>query len=1858
MATSSTGSPAAITFVVPGQRQASRSANAAALPSADAAGRVKDAVRVSARRSGEGDSVRVSAVPGQDVVVLRIAGGPALTLHPETARDLMLGQGGARRSAGVPGEVPVPAQLRWQGLEQAAPTRGGGFLGQVLLQAFEVVTDLFQDPAADFVASRVVAKVDGQVDAGVYALQREQLAPLKGSGLKVAQVPAPARAGDPILVLVHGTFVETVSTFGKLWTLHPQRVGELFAHYGGRVYALDHPTLGESPIGNALTLAKALPAGARLHLVTHSRGGLVAEVLARVCGELQAGRAIGADDLAFFGGPEHQRHRQDLQALAQLVKTRDIRVERVVRVACPARGTLLASKRLDAYLSVLKWSIELAGVPVVPALVEFLTEVARRRADPQLLPGLASMIPDTPLVDWLNGAEEPIPGELRVVAGDLQGDSVGSWIKTLLADAFYWTDNDIVVQTRSMYGGSPRVGGASFVLDQGGKSTHFNYFANERTVQAVVGGLTQASPSGWRVIGPLSWAGQDSGGLRAARRSAEDGRPASDKPAVLVIPGILGSHLKAGDKRIWLSLRLVGGLSRLKYAPGGADGVAPDGPVGLVYDDLMEHLAATHEVIPFGFDWRRPIEEEAARLADAVEQALDARSGSGQPVRIVAHSMGGVLTRTMQLVRPQTFDRLMKRDGARFVMLGTPNGGSWAPMQCLSGDDTFGNALASFGSPLRNRAARQLMAEFPGFIQLQAGLLDPKLALDRAETWAELARRDLAAVQEANWWHRLGGGNEDAAYEWGLPPQGVLDRAKALRQRLDAQVDPAQGAFKAYADKTVLVVGHARFTPDGYEWGPEGFVYLNAVDGGDGRVPLGSALLPGVRTFTLDAEHGSLPDAEAAFEAFGELLQRGDTARLPRLAATRGAGGSAAAAPVAHTRSRPSRARPSALPAPAERGVFALPVAGAEPRDTAPGAGPLRVVVLNGNLSFVHCTLMVGHTRALQLTGSEAAVNRLVGGAMRESLDAGLYPDQPGSHQIFLNGRTDPENPWRTPQPAAVVVVGLGEEGQLNERDLTRTVRQGVIAWAQRMAEGHGGSGPEVELAATLMGSGGVGMNASNAARAIAQGVRQANERMAAVGNTGWPRVTQLTLVELYLERASDAWNGLQVLATAAPGQFDVAPTIASGVGPLRRQVDSGYRGADHDFITATSTVDDVISFALDTKRARTEVRAVSTQGKLLRELVRRASTEANTDARLGRTLFHLLVPLEVEPFLAGTSRMLLELDDRTASIPWELLDTHAGDNPQADPRPWAIRTRLLRKLRQEHYRQQVQDAQPDDAVLVVGEPLVDEKLYVPLPGARSEAEAVTQLLAGSGGLGVERVTAVMGADATAVINALFERRYRIVHVAGHGEPVKRDARGQIKELGGVVLSDGTFLGPNEIRSMRTVPELVFVNCCHLAARDADQTLRGGSRHDKPFNRAEFAWGVADSLIEIGVRCVIAAGWAVDDGPAKVFAETFYREILNRRPFIDAVATAREAAWTDNPASNTWAAYQAYGDPDWVYRKGPQEAAQAQRPPREEYDSVASPLGLTLALEELAVQSKWMRADRTQQLEKLRHLEARFAPLWGGMGAVAEAFAVALAEAGERDAAISWYERALRANDGSASLKAHEQLGNLRARRGWARAAQARPGSEAAQAARQEITEALRSLQALAALQPTVERLSLTGSAWKRLALLQRRGGEEAEWRASLSLAAEAYAKAEAQARAADDPDLFYPALNRMALELALHAGTRGWAGLPEPATADARRALQARVQDDPDFWGYVGLVEIDVYQAVGRGRLAEVLDDVLARYAELQARVGAVGMWGSVADNATLVLEAYAQRCRAARVGEAKAADSLVAVLGGYAKG
>ena len=139
-----------------------------------------------------------------------------------------------------------------------------------------------------------------------------------------------------------------------------------------------------------------------------------------------------------------------LPHLRALLAARQLRVMRYARVACPSRGTLLASDNLDEFLSVLTNLIGLIpglGTSAIYQVVKRVTlEVVRSRMQPALIPGIEAMVPESPLVALLNNARKAA-GALGVIAGDIEG---GNWLKQLgvfVTDRFVYDarDNDLVV---------------------------------------------------------------------------------------------------------------------------------------------------------------------------------------------------------------------------------------------------------------------------------------------------------------------------------------------------------------------------------------------------------------------------------------------------------------------------------------------------------------------------------------------------------------------------------------------------------------------------------------------------------------------------------------------------------------------------------------------------------------------------------------------------------------------------------------------------------------------------------------------------------------------------------------------------------------------------------------------------------------------------------------------------------------------------------------------------------------------------------------------------------------------------------------------------------------------------------------------------------------------------------------------------------------------------------------------------------------------------------------------------------------------------------------------------------------------
>ena len=522
------------------------------------------------------------------------------------------------------------------------------------------------------------------------------------------------------------------------------------------------------------------------------------------------------------------------------------------------------------------------------------------------------------------------------------------------------------------------------------------------------------------------------------------------------------------------------------------------------------------------------------------------------------------------------------------------------------------------------------------------------------------------------------------------------------------------------------------------------------------------------------------------------------------------------------------------------------------------------------------------------------------------------------------------------------------------------------------------------------------------------------------------------------------------------------------------------------------------IRFLTLSDRARAEATSQQRQPELVERLIKDSISQTRYRPEESRVLFELTVPNELKSGLAQVDNLVLVVDAESAAYPWELMS--AGD------KPLCLAKHLVRQLQTASYRPQI-GARAGTAAYVVGDPKVSPP-FNPLPGAEDEATAVYDLLRTK----FEVEQPLSKPSALEVLAGLYKKPYRIVHLAGHGhyEP-PTTANGKARS--GMVLDNGVFLTAVEVEQMQQVPELVFLNCCHIGQTGPEPVRTNGVE----FNR--LAASVSRELIEMGVRAVVAAGWAVEDAAAKLFAETFYRRMLDGDAFGDALKTAREDTYDKFPDSNTWGAYQAYGDPD--YRLDPAgtggTATEGERVDVAEFIEAVRDVGRGadrgpgLGRPDLAVRN-------------LDELVKNCPPEWLEQTDVQMAIGVAYGRLGQFEQAREYLVTALDAegDDSTTTLRAVEHLANFEARL----ADQTTDGQ--AGRARELHESAITRLERLLKVAETAERHSLLGSAYWRRAAAEPDAGEA---RTALAQAGENYRRAHLLSlqRKGLDP---YPALN------------------------------------------------------------------------------------------------------------------------------
>jgi hypothetical protein len=300
-----------------------------------------------------------------------------------------------------------------------------------------------------------------------------------GPGDYTAPGGAPIDAGDTArltagrtLLFVHGTFSTAHGGFGDV---PPALMQELHARYGGRVVAFNHHTLSHDPKRNVEELLRRMPAGVDVDVICHSRGGLVARVL--------------AEKPSRFG-----------------LDTNGVRVRRVVFVGVPNAGTQLADPAhmihfLDRMTSALNLFPAAGVTDVLEGILTAVKVIGHGALES--LDGLAAMNPEGDFLRTLN-AGTPQPGvEYYAVAADFQPDSDG--LRTLLLNGvadrvFGQAANDLVVPQMGVF--SPQHGGSALggsfpivpdrclVLAPGEKVVHTRMFSHPDTAARIRAWLT------------------------------------------------------------------------------------------------------------------------------------------------------------------------------------------------------------------------------------------------------------------------------------------------------------------------------------------------------------------------------------------------------------------------------------------------------------------------------------------------------------------------------------------------------------------------------------------------------------------------------------------------------------------------------------------------------------------------------------------------------------------------------------------------------------------------------------------------------------------------------------------------------------------------------------------------------------------------------------------------------------------------------------------------------------------------------------------------------------------------------------------------------------------------------------------------------------------------------------------------------------------------------------------------------------------------------------------------------------------------------------------------------------------------
>ncbi len=1274
----------------------------------------------------------------------------------------------------------------------------------------------------------------------------------------------------PFLLFIHGTNSNSEGAFGAL--MDQRQFGlwnYIVSTYGDNVLTFDHKTFTQSPLQNAFELLKLLPANCTIHLITHSRGGLVGDLIARAS---TGNTNIGFSEIEMNLFPDNSTSRKYMANINELAKQKNITVQKFIRVASPSMGTSLLADRLDHYLNTI---LNFIGIttgmvanPVYQSVKSLLAEVAATKSNVDVLPGIEAMVPDSPFIKMLNNPANIIEAPLTVISGNCTLHFELKALLVILTKLYFRRKNDMVVDTWSMYFGTPRKKETWFYLDDAKGTDHMKYFASKESQDAMVRVLSATTDviAGFKTL-------QEADISEASRNAAlpfitsevkmDIGKITGKKPIVLILPGIMGSNLVRNNDKIWVDFWsfVKGDLVKLDI---NAPNIVAPSLMGSSYRKLAKYLSSKYDVLPFAFDWRKSLTEEAKKLDDTIKILLDKK----QPIHVIAHSMGGVLFREFILSGTQ-WPALNNSTGFKTLLLGAPLGGSFLIPETLSGRGGNITKLSQIDLKHNKKELLQVFSQCPGLYHLLPLSTTP-YDFSKAKTWTDLLTNSQ---------------NIGTA-----PGEDVLKSYASFRDNI------LNNKNKIDYKNLIYIAGKSDATTAVYEIennGRDNSVVFKSTPEGDGSVTWASGIpeemLQRHAVYYCLTEHGELANEPDLFSAFTELLATGTTARLGKTP------------PVSRSGSQLT-INPKYEIVPVDASNIELVAMGVKKKEKQIKTDtPLKITMSNGHLSNAGFPLIAGHFFKDGIMSAEKVLDDCFNGMLQEKHALGLYPGKVGTSEIFLSYNSTPKG---------TIIVGLGELGELNSYQLELSVTQAVSKYILELREFEAINKEEfanffeygVGISALIVGGGYGGLSIESSLKSIILGIKKANNSIAGLNNSNLKKIETVEFVEVYEDRCLQAFYTLKKLEADQHLNIVLPNNKIKKLPGIRKRVPLDYQQDwwQRVSVNVEKSPSFCLKFSASTGAAREEVRNLNSNPVIIQHFINKISDDGQWSPKLAKTIFELLVPNDFKDAVRNQYNIVWNLDKYSAAFPWELLQDSTTQS-----KPLCVNAGMIRQLATADYRTQIKRSYANNA-LVIGDPDL-EGFVQQLPGAVEEAKNVSNIIRNNG----FNVTTKINRDFAENLQALFEEEYKMIHLAGHGffEDEKDDSlcKEVIPATGGMVIGNGVFLTTKEINQMSQVPEFVFVNCCYLGKVNGDAEAKTQLHY-------KLAANLGVQLIEMGVKAVIAAGWAVDDNAALLFSETYYKEMFNGANFSDAIQKARSECFEKYPGNNTWGAYQCYGD--------------------------------------------------------------------------------------------------------------------------------------------------------------------------------------------------------------------------------------------------------------------------------------------------------------------------------------------------------